>query len=147
MERGKKLESDFRAVCKKFAMKANFDFHRYPDAKAGSMVDAPADFHTLRSGLLRVIECKETEHLNRLPYANFDSGQVARMRRAILAGAEGWVIIHHTKDKLYRALPVERFYERAEKGSGVGSWFFEAGEGLTSTKLEILAKLIHGMEV
>lgn len=124
--RGKYAEGKFRDACKLFEKSAKFAFHRFPDAHAGSMVTAPADFQTMTAGQLRMVEVKETAEVSRLPHTNFATDQVARMRLWELAGAESWVVVYHTKTKLYRCFRIESFVDRAE---GAASWFFEAGKG------------------
>lgn len=148
--RGKYAEGQFRKVCKECEGKANFAFHRFPDAHSGSMVTAPADFQTLYAGRMRLIEVKETKETNRLPYNNFASDQVARMRMWALAGAESWVLVYHTETKLYRLFAAEQFLERQE---GSGSWFFEQGRTKSmplkpyteGTNLREVFNFIHGM--
>lgn len=147
--RGKFAEKKLREMCVEFAKSANFAFHRFPDAHAGSMVTAPADFQTLYDSQMRLIEVKETEELARLPYKNFAPDQVARMRLWKLAGAESWVIIYHTESKFYRCFEVEPFLDRP---AGSGSWFFEdqtksgyVAPRFQSEKLLDVFKFIHGM--
>ena len=141
-DRGKKLEADFRKVCKVYADRANFEFHRFPDAKSGSLVVAPADFQTLYASKFRLVECKEVSFDNRLPYKNFSPDQVARMRKWQLAGGASWVLISHTEAKLYRVLPAEFFKNRPD---GQASWFFEEVTGFVTNSLEEAFKYIHGM--
>lgn len=149
-DRGKGLESEFRNECKKYERMSRFAFHRYPDLRAGSRVPAPADFQTCYNGQLRLVELKETLTEGRLPYANFDKDQVARMRLWDMAGGESWVIVLHKKSGLYRALRVDYFRERKEKQ---GSWFFEMEseaplpehEELTTKSISDVFRYIHKM--
>ena len=146
--RGKYAEGKFREMCKLYEKSASFAFHRFPDAHAGSLVTAPADFQTLFDSQLRMIEVKETKEIARLPYNNFASDQVARMRLWQLAGAESWVIVYHTETKLYRCFRLESFYVREE---GQASWFFAGNKPnivkavAESLKLEDIFRTIHGM--
>lgn len=120
-DRGKKLESDFAKVCKKYAEKIAFAWFRFPDAHAGSRKTSPADFQTAYSGRVRMVEVKETATEGRIPYANIKPDQIARMRLWGLAGVPGYVLICHTKSGTYRVLPTMYFFERDESK---GSWFF-----------------------
>ena len=139
-DRGKSLEERFKAMCKHYEKSANFASHRFPDARAGSFVTAPSDFQTCYNSKLRLIECKEVSFDNRLPYGNFKSDQVARMRLWQLAGAGAWVLIYHTGIKLYRVLPIDRFLVR---DPSKGSWFFEPCEDIVTTDLVTAFEYIH----
>lgn len=138
--KGKSLESRFKALCEVYEGKAKFSAHRFPDAHAGSRVPTLADFQTLYAGKLRLVECKEVAFDHRLPHKNFRSDQVARMRKWQLAGAESWVLIHHTTGNFYRVLPVDRFLDR----STGGSWKFTAEEGFVTDNLDSAFRHIHG---
>jgi penicillin-binding protein-related factor A (putative recombinase) len=148
--RGKYAESKFRDECKFYENQQNFAFHRFPDAHAGSMVSAPADFQTCYKGVLRLIEVKETEQDNRLPYNNFAPDQVARMRMWQLAGGESWVLVYHKNTKVWRVFKVDQFVDRREDQ---GSWFFDKGRGAKeilqaeteSLSLKGVFRFIHGM--
>lgn len=126
-DRGKSLETRFRALCLTSEGRQDFAFHRFPDARAGSKKEAPADFQTMFAGVFRLIECKECKFDNRLPYANFDKAQVARMRLWSLAGKSkgqglGVVLIHHTTGDFYTVADVAHFVERDK---AKGSWFMD----------------------
>ena len=76
--RGKYAEGKVKAELKKLEA-ANCTHHRFPDAHSGSFITAPADFLILQNGRLRLLEVKQVEHGERLPYGNFSSEQVNRM--------------------------------------------------------------------
>ena len=85
------------------------------------------------------VELKEVAFDARLPYENFKSDQVARMRKWQLAGATAKVLIHHTSAGIYRVLPVDYFVERP---AGKASWFFK-DDGEKFTDLLDAFKYIH----
>ncbi len=149
--KGKYAEGQFKIICDKYAVKAAFAYMRLPDTHGGSKVPTIADFQTVYGGTLRMVEIKETKFSDRLPYGNFDSAQVARLKRWSLAGAHSWVIIYHTEEKLYRLHPSYVFEGR---DMTVGSWFFRdrsvndtdsSGIGMTSKSLEEIFRILHGM--
>lgn len=112
-----------------------FTYHRFPDAHAGSMVSAPADFMFLYKGKLTLLEVKEVDTENRLPYGNFDTAQVARMKLWRLAGADTWVLVYFKEIKRWRMAGAEWFENRprlSETGRPIGSWKMET----TPTDLE-----------
>lgn len=144
-DRGKSLEQRFRALCKEQENRQGFAFHRFPDARAGSRKEAPADYQTMSDGIFRLIECKECKYDGRLPYGNFDKAQVGRMRLWALAGkstaqGRGFVLVHHTTKDNYTVAKVENFIERKE---GKGSWFFNEMPHQVFATLEEAFNYIH----
>ena len=129
-DRGKYAEGKFRDMCKSVAS-TDFCYLRLPDAHAGSFTSTLADFQTLKAGKLRLIEVKQTDETNRLPYSNLDLAQVARMKMWELAKAEAWVLVYHATTKLWRCFRLSKLIARDPAS---GSWFFEAGR----TKSELV---------
>ena len=99
--RGKYAEGKVKAELKKLET-ANCAHHRFPDAHSGSFVTAPADFLILQSGRLRLLEVKQVEHGERLPYGNFSPEQVNRMHMWHHAGADTWVLVDGVPPPLAR---------------------------------------------
>jgi penicillin-binding protein-related factor A (putative recombinase) len=114
--RGKWAEARVKAFLKK-RESTTFTHHRFPDARAGSMVTAPADFMFMSAGVMTLLEVKEVQHDFRLPHKNFSTDQVARMRAWKAAGARALVLIHHSTSGFWRLLDIDRFVEREG-----GSW-------------------------
>lgn len=125
-DRGKFAEGAFRKALENLDRGIDFAFHRFPDAHAGSFTPAPADFMFLDKGKFFVLEVKEVAHDSRLPYNNFKLINYNRMRKWVMAGAEGWIIVYHAKSKLYRVLPLQAFHVRNESAA---SWFFGPENG------------------
>ena len=119
--RGKGLERDFKILCDLASSKAGFSYHRFPDAMSGSFAVAPADFLIENEGVTTLVECKETQYPGRIPYQNFRPDQVARMNKWKQAGMMSKVVIHHTKELVYRLIDIDFFTER---DLSKGSWFF-----------------------
>lgn len=133
--RGKKAEDLLQAQLKLLSSMADTHFFRFPDARAGSAKEAPADFSVLRRGKLYLLECKEVAHDYRLPVGNLSPEQVARMTRWTLAGAEAHVLIYHSTLKAWRSQPVAYYTPRP-----TGSWNFS--EQPTQTLKELLSCLL-----
>jgi len=118
---------------------ACFDWDRIPDARASkgrNSTEADADFQAFmavgaehcygadnrpasRNFLLEVKEVIDIP--NRLPYKNFDTGAVSRMVKRQLAGCEGWVLVCHRPEDVWRAVPLAIFRERNARTPS-GSW-------------------------
>lgn len=128
--RGKTAETLVRKRLEVICKSQTSMFMRLPDAHAGSLTPAVADFLVLMSGQATFVEVKETMHEYRLAHGNFDAGQVARMRMAQMAGARALVLIYHSTLKLWRAYQINRFIEREG-----GSWDLREQE---PTKLDNL---------
>lgn len=122
--RGKASEDVFKKWAKaKSDSTFDFAFYRYPDAHAGSLVSAPADFMIMHKGLMSLIEIKEINHEFRLPVKNFRPDQVARMRKFALAGAGGLVLIYFKPVGKWRAVPVDYFLN--PEGASWNLWDFD----------------------
>lgn len=116
---------------------SNFCFNRNLDAHAAGGRFAPqaGDFQAFaRTDLLLagdqkgsrnfIIEVKEVAHATRLPYKNYSSDKVARVKARDWAGTECLVLICHKLPKakpVWRAVPQAFFYERNE-ATPSGSW-------------------------
>lgn len=116
---GKGAESQVQAYFEELSTFAKHVFMRIPDARAGSLTAKPSDFFLLSEGTLFLVEVKETAHNNRLPFANFNTGQAGQMRRWGMAKAVPVVLIRHSKTNLWRVAHLDRFRSRPE---GQGSW-------------------------
>ena len=114
--RGKWAEGRVKAFLKG-RESASFTHHRFPDARAGSMVTSPCDFMYMNSGVLTLLEVKEVQHTFRLPHKNFSPDQVARMRSWQAAGARAYVLIYFSVSSKWRLVPVDFFVNRVG-----GSW-------------------------
>lgn len=131
--RGKVAEGKVKDKLRKMEA-GNCAHMRMPDTHAGSRVPTLADFIFCKEGTLTLLEVKETKLPNRLPYANVDKAQVAKMRMWKAAGASAWVITYHSTLDRWRFFGVEYFLSRnPEKPSG--SW--EISEVPTYTLDEI----------
>ena len=122
--RGKYAEGKVKAELKKLEA-ANCTHHRFPDAHSGSFITAPADFLILQNGRLRLLEVKQVEHGERLPYGNFSPEQVNRMFMWKLAGADIWVLVYHVPHKAWRLILADWFRNRPLKTATdkpIGSW-------------------------
>ena len=134
--RGKYAEGKVKAELKKLEA-ANCTHHRFPDAHSGSFVTAPADFLILQNGRLRLLEVKQVEHGERLPYGNFSPEQVNRMFMWKLAGADTWVLVYHVPHKAWRLIPADWFRNRPLKtvtSKPIGSWVLTEFPLLTLTE-------------
>lgn len=114
--RGKWAEGRVKLFLKKYES-VSFTHHRFPDARAGSMVVSPCDFMFIRHGLLTLLEVKEVQHTFRLPHKNFSPDQVARMRAWHSAGARAYVLVAFRLSGMWRLAPIDFFLHREG-----GSW-------------------------
>ena len=140
--RGKYAEGKVKAELKKLEA-ANCASHRFPDLHSGSRAPAPADFLVLQNGKLRLLEVKQVEHPERLPYGNFSPEQVNRMRMWGAAGAATWVLVYHVPHKAWRLIPAAWFLNRplrTENDKPIGSWV------LSEFPLVTLAEAFTGMK-
>ena len=135
---------------------ASFTFNRNPDAHAagGRFVPVAGDFQAFRQagtaymrevqmgvGVLTtytdipvrysrnfIIEVKEVAHAFRLPYKNYSTDKVGRVKAREWAGSECLVLVCHRlpKQKPYwRAVPQSFFYDR-DPAKPSGSWDLSA---------------------
>ena len=116
-ERGKASEKQVSAALSTFDGRQDTTWWRVPDARAGSLQPALADFLLLHRQHLILIEVKEVAHAFRLPFHNFDVGQVARMRRFKLAGAHSFVLTYFKPLKKWRCVEIDWFTVRPEGAS------------------------------
>lgn len=140
--RGRYAEGKVREFLKAWAeAHANFCFNRILDAHSalGAMANPqPGDFQWFklvdgaeiwldermhpftRNGL---IEVKEVNHANRLPYKNFAPDQVGRMRIRQMAGSEPLVLVcHRTSSGNYWRAPDFDFWLERDATKPSGSW-------------------------
>lgn len=99
---------------------SSFSWYRMPDAHAGSLKTALADFMTMHKVQFRLVEVKEVAHGYRLPHKNFDADKVARIRAWAMAGAAASVLIAFRPEGLkpyWRVSELDRFLTREG-----GSW-------------------------
>jgi penicillin-binding protein-related factor A (putative recombinase) len=113
--RGKEAEGLVKRHLTKLSEQSHTTFYRFPDARAGSLQTAPADFMLVHVGRLILLEVKEVNHSYRLPHGNLT--QVPKLRRFEMAGAVGIVLVYFKPEKAWRVAPVDYFLET----SG-GSW-------------------------
>ena len=113
--RGKEAEALVKKILTEMSKQADTVFYRFPDARAGSLQTAPADFMLVCKGRLALLEIKEVEHSFRLPHANLT--QVPKLRRYQMAGVESYVLVYFKPEKAWRVARVDFFLDT----SG-GSW-------------------------
>jgi len=103
----------------------HFDWHRAFDARSagGKAQRVCGDFGWYRPGDHGVIEVKETEFDNRLPYKNYELHQVAKVVVRQLAGGRPIVLIYSKSTRLWRTFGIE-FFQHRDNTKGIGSWFF-----------------------
>jgi hypothetical protein len=95
--RGKWAEGKVSARFEQLSQQyANFDYYRFPDARAGSMKVVPADYEALKAGVYYLLEVKEVNHERLLPHKNFSSDKIARCRKRQIAGAHVLVLVYHS---------------------------------------------------
>lgn len=126
-DRGKWAEAKVHDWLSAAANQTTFDGGRLPDAHAGSLTPALADFDALSKGKYYLIEVKEVQHARLLPHKNFGADKVARMRKRQLAGAHCFVIVHFAalavvgagwrKALAWRVAPLDFFLTKV-----CGSW-------------------------
>ena len=122
--RGKYAETKFKTlVGRHYGSLANFCFTKLPDTYAGFKSAALADFLVMYAGVASLVEIKEVKHSFRLPKNNFSPDQIARQTMWAAAGANCWVLVYHSEDKLCRAVPITEFSPLPD---GVGSWDLRA---------------------
>ena len=109
MSDGKATEKRIKKVLEEAAKKPDFSFERLPDAHAarGMLQEQPADFHVDCCGKSIYIEAKETENESQISIGDFP--QFHRMKRKMMAGALGIVVVYHTKLRKYRIVNLKDF--------------------------------------
>ena len=128
-QRGKWAEGRVRLFLKGQEASQDAAFHRFPDARAGSMQVTPCDFMFIKAGKLYLIEVKEVDHACRLPHKNFSPDKVARMRMWQLAGATCNVVIYFEPTKLWLVVDLRVFLTREG-----GSWNFSGNAMLSEAQ-------------
>lgn len=113
--RGKEAEGLVKKHLAKLSTQSDFTFYRFPDARAGSLQTAPADFMLLHKGQLILLEVKQVEHSYRLPHQNLT--QTPKLVRYEMAGASCYVLVYFKPDKVWRFARVDYFTEKEG-----GSW-------------------------
>lgn len=123
-----------------------FDWHRAYDARSagGRAQRITGDFSFYRPGEHGVIEVKETQFDNRLPYANYEHHQVAKVVVRKLAGGRSIVLVYCTKTQIWRWFPIS-FFQHRDMTKGVGSWFFPEGQIVYPDADEILDSFFRGL--
>lgn len=127
--RGKEAEGLVKKHLAKLSTQSDFTFYRFPDARAGSLQTAPADFMLLHKGQLILLEVKQVEHSYRLPHQNLT--QTPKLVRYEMAGAKSYVLVYFRPDKCWRIAPVDFF-----KFKSGGSWDMRSIE-VTTLELAI----------
>ena len=138
--RGKWAEGRLRDQLKLYSGWTSFVYERLPDAHAGSMKVALADFHGMHRGAHFLLEVKEVQHEYRLPYQNYSADQVARMRTWKMAGSNVNVLVCFQPGRAakWRSVPLEKFLER-NPATPSGSWDLREYE--THTLPELLQQI------
>lgn len=115
-QRGKSAEKQVEDVLKSMNTSAEFAFHRLPDARsAGSFLAAqPADF-LVSCGGMKFLEVKSTKHRFRL--AKDKLSQLPTLRKFHLAKTPFAVLIEHSVEGVWRAVPGEYFVARPDQPS------------------------------
>lgn len=119
--RGKTAEKAVTKALNVLALRADTAFMRLPDAHSGSFKATVADYLIASLGKTTFLEVKEVEHEYRLPHKNFESDQVARLKRWQLAGCDAQVAVYHSTLGQWRFLDLDFFFVREG-----GSWDFRA---------------------
>ena len=104
-QRGKAAEKRVDAVLKKWNDKAGFAYWRLPDTRAARnyLPAQPGDFGFFCNKRGGIIEVKATEHAYRLPKGKI--AQLPMLRVLAMAGAHSVILIHHSKEDVWRAVP------------------------------------------
>lgn len=113
-DRGKEAEALVKKHLGELSKHSHTTYYRFPDARAGSLQTAPADFMLVHAGHLILLEVKEVNHSYRLPHGNLT--QVPKLRRFEMAGAVSIVLVYFKPEKAWRVAPVDYFL-KMEGGS------------------------------
>jgi hypothetical protein len=98
--RGKWAEKKVRDQLKVMGLKADFNYMRLPDARAGSFQPTIGDFLVVRRKVPTFVEVKEVDHEYRLPAKNFSSDQRGRLKAFEAAGAQTLIVVCFTPLRL-----------------------------------------------
>lgn len=118
--RGKSAEAEVKKFLEAYDRKvACFDWERRYDAHSagGRFQRQTGDFAFYMPNFFGAIEVKEVKHSFRLPHKNFETDQVAKLRKRQMAGGHIIILVYHTEDDLWRMPPFGTFKEREG-----GSW-------------------------
>jgi hypothetical protein len=113
MSDGKWLEKKVKELLENESKKMVFSFERLHDARAarGKFPPQTSDFmvNCIGTGGPRsiFIECKETQNLDQISIGDFP--QFPKIKRKMLAGAKGILIVYHTTLKKFRLVNLDWF--------------------------------------
>jgi penicillin-binding protein-related factor A (putative recombinase) len=100
-EVGYKFEGKMKEALKHLQTYTKADIHRYPDKKSagvrGRAVKAPADFYAVVKGKFNKVEAKASNKytsLRQCMKSMVKDHQMAELRKAGMAGGQGWVIFY-----------------------------------------------------
>lgn len=101
-QRGKSAEKAVEDLFKRWNEQLGFAWHRFPDARAamGRLSAQPADYLYFSRGGGGFLEVKETKHLHRL--AKDKVAQLPVLKKFLHAGADAWILVHHTEIDRWR---------------------------------------------
>lgn len=134
-QRGKSAEKAVEDIFKRWNEQLGFAWHRFPDARAamGRLSAQPADYLYFSRGGGGFLEVKESKHDYRI--AKDKIGQLAVLKKFLHAGADAWILVHHTTIDRWRIVSAY------ELSLGQPSWvltdfptFASAEEALLSTE-------------
>jgi len=114
--RGKQAETLVKKALDNFCKQSAFAAFRAPDARAGSLTQALADYIICKSGMMLLLEVKQTDHPYRLPVGNFKLQQRARMRMFEAAGAVAQVLVYHRTEDVWHLEGLD-FFGTLDTGS------------------------------
>lgn len=143
--RGKVAESKIQEALQKFADTHHyFDWHRVYDAHSagGKFACQTGDFCWFFNGFNGALEVKEVAHDSRLPAKNFKPAQIARMRKRMLAGTQGHVIVRHSTSNKWRVIGLQFFLDDLE----AKSWDLSAYPEFDSA-WEVLSFMLNPYEI
>jgi len=113
---GKETEKLVEKLFTGWNSRADFSWHRLPDARAarGFLAAQPADYLWWRKPYGGYLEVKATQHGYRLPKDKVR--QINLLHKHALAGAQCFVLVHHYLSGQWRAVDVNNLDQ------GVSSW-------------------------
>lgn len=115
-QRGKSAEKQVEAVLKMLNTSSDMAWARLPDTRsAGSFIAAqPADF-LVSCGGMKFLEVKSTKHTYRI--AKDKISQLPTLRKFHMAGTPFAVLVEHSTQGVWRAVPGDYFVARADQPS------------------------------
>ncbi len=92
---------------KERATRPEFWFHRFPDAGVcqGRLPKQPADYLIMIRGAAALLEVKEEKRPAQIAASRLT--QTPKMKRFIMAGGQGYFIVHHYELGVWRLFPVD----------------------------------------